>query len=279
MSGPIEAGERGRGEPVAPSSWLRADATAGRVALITGGGTGIGRAAALELAATGARVIVCGRRPEPLRAAAAAIADAGGECLAVPADIREPDQVTRVIDAGIDRFGHIDVVVNNAGGQFTAPAEEISDHGWRAVQRLAVDAAWTVTRTAATRSMIPRRSGLVVFIGFSPQRGNPGFAHAGAARAAVASLASGLALEWSRYGIRAVCLAVGTVLTEGLAQYGPEEAERWRRSIPLGRLGTPQEVSGLIAFLASPAGAYITGATIAVDGGADAWGLGEPPPR
>jgi citronellol/citronellal dehydrogenase len=265
-------------DPLASTS-LRADANAARVALITGGGTGIGRATALELAATGARVIVCGRRPEPLRATTEEIAAAGGECLAAAADIREPEQVQRVVDAGLERFGAIDVLVNNAGGQFTSPAEEISDNGWRAVHRLAVDAAWSITRTVATRSMIPRRDGLVVFIGFSPQRGNPGFAHACAARAAVANLASGLAVEWGRHGIRSVCLAVGTILTEGLAQYGEAQAEHWRRAIPLRRLGTPAEVAGLIAFLASPGGAYITATTIAVDGGADAWGMGEPVPE
>lgn len=248
------------------------------MALVTGGGTGIGRATALELAATGAAVVVCGRREAPLHETAAAIAEAGGACLAIGADIREPEQVKRVIDAALERFGHIDVLVNNAGGQFTAPAEQITDNGWRAVHRLAVDAAWTVTREVATRSMIPRRDGLIVFVGFSPLRGIPGFAHAAAARAAVANLASGLALEWSRHGIRSVCLAAGTIASEGLEQYGAEEIERWRRSIPLGRIGSPADVSGLIAFLASPAGAYITGTTIAVDGGADAWGLAEPPP-
>ena len=258
---------------------LRADANAGRVALVTGGGTGIGRATARQLAASGARVIICGRRPEPLQATAAAIAAAGGECLALPADIREPPQVEQVVEAGLERFGTIDVLVNNAGGQFTAPAEEISDNGWRAVHRLAVDAAWTVTRTVATRSMIPGDGGLVVFIGFSPQRGNPGFAHACAARAAVANLASGLALEWGRHRIRSVCLAVGTIATEGLEQYGEAEAERWRQAIPLGRLGTPDEVAALIAFLATPAGAYVTATTIAVDGGADAWGFGTLPPE
>jgi citronellol/citronellal dehydrogenase len=264
--------------PPRPSP-LRPDANQGRVALVTGGGTGIGRATALELAATGAAVIVCGRRPDPLRDTQAEIEGAGGDCLAVPADVREPHQVRHLVDAGIERFGAIDVLVNNAGGQFAAPAEEISDNGWRAVQRLAVDAAWTVTRTVATRSMIPRRDGLVVFIGFSPLRGSPGFAHAFAARAAVASLASGLALEWSRHRVRSVCLAVGTIATEGLDQYGEEEIERWRAAVPLGRLGTPSEVAGLIAFLASPGGAYITATTIAVDGGTDAWGLAEPPPR
>ncbi len=262
-----------------PTSCLRADANAGRVALVTGGGTGIGRATALELAATGASVIICGRRADPLRDTAVAIEAGGGSCLALPADIREPDQVAAVVDAGLERYGAIDVLVNNAGGQFAAPAEEISDNGWRAVHRLAVDAAWTVTRTVAVRSMIPRRDGLIVFIGFSPLRGSPGFAHAYAARAAVANLASGLALEWSRHQIRSVSLAVGTVQTEGLEQYGADAAERWRRAIPLGRLGTPEEVSAMVAFLASPAGAYITGTTIAIDGGMDAWGLAELPPE
>jgi citronellol/citronellal dehydrogenase len=261
------------------TSPLRDDANRGRVALVTGGGTGIGRATAVELAATGAAVIICGRREAPLHETRAEIERAGGSCLALAADVREPAQVERIVDAGIERFGAIDVLVNNAGGQFSAAAQDISDNGWRAVHRLAVDAVWTVTRTVATRSMIPRRGGLIVFIGFSPLRGGPGFAHAYAARAAVANLASGLALEWSAHRIRTVCLAVGTILTEGLAQYGPDEVERWRRAVPLGRLGTPPEVAGLIAFLASPGGAYITGTTIAVDGGTDAWGLAEPPPR
>ncbi len=260
-------------------SWLRPEANAGRVAVVTGGGTGIGRATALELAATGAAVVICGRREAPLHETARAIGRAGGECLIVPADLREPPEVDQVVRGALARFGHIDVLVNNAGGQFTAPAEQISDNGWRAVHRLDVDAVWSVTREVATRSMIPRREGLIVFIGFSPLRGLPGFAHAAAARAAVANLASGLALEWSRHNIRSVCVAPGTIASEGLEQYGEEAVARWRRSIPLGRTGTPADVAGLIAFLASPAGAYITGTTIAVDGGADAWGLAEPPPH
>jgi NAD(P)-dependent dehydrogenase (short-subunit alcohol dehydrogenase family) len=261
------------------ASPLRPDANAGRVALVTGGGTGIGRATALALASSGAGIVICGRREQPLRTTADQIERAGGSCLAVPADIREPEAVARVVDAAIDRFGTIDVLVNNAGGQFEALAETITDHGWRAVGRLTLDAAWSVTRTVATRSMIPRRTGLIVFIGFSPLRGIPGFAHASAARAAVANLASGLALEWSRHGIRSVCVAAGTIATDALSQYGEDAVERWERSVPLGRLGSPDEVATLIAFLASSGGAYITGTTLVIDGGADAWGLAEEPPR
>lgn len=260
------------------ASPLRADANAGRVALVTGGGTGIGRATARELASTGAHVVICGRREEPLTATARDIEGSGGSCMAVPADIREPEQVERLVDAALERFGAIEVLVNNAGGQFEAEADTISDKGWRAVERLTLDATWSVTRTVATRSMIPRRNGLIVFLGFSPTRGIPRFAHACAARAAVGNLASGLALEWSRHRIRAVCVAAGTIATEALAEYGEDAVERWRRSVPLGRLGSPHEVASLIAFLATAGGAYITGTTIVIDGGADAWGLAQEPP-
>jgi citronellol/citronellal dehydrogenase len=255
---------------------LRPDANAGRVALVSGGGTGIGRATALELAASGARVAVCGRRMEPLERV---VAELGGDALAVPADLREAEGVDRVVAATLERFGAIDVLVNNAGGQFTAPAEEITDGGWHAVERVTVDAVWSLTRTVATRAMIPARGGLLVFVGFSPLRGIPGFAHAAAGRAAIGNLASGLALEWSRYGIRSVCVAPGTIATEGLDGYDEAAIEGWARAVPLGRLGRPEEVAAVIAFLASAGGAYVTGTTIAVDGGADAWGIGEPPPE
>jgi citronellol/citronellal dehydrogenase len=249
------------------------------VALVTGGGTGIGRATARELARSGASVVICGRRPEPLEDVRAELEAAGGECLVVKVDIREPERVEELVDRALERFGRIDVLVNNAGGQFLAPAAEISLKGWRAVHRLAVDAAWDVTRAAATRSMIPNRGGVVIFVGFSPRRGIPELAHASAARAALENLAASLSNEWSRYGIRTVCVALGTILTEGLEGYGPERIAAWERSIPLGRLGTPQDAAAVIAFLASPAASYVTGTTVVVDGGVDAWGLAEPPPQ
>jgi citronellol/citronellal dehydrogenase len=264
--------------PLTYRSPLRSDANAGRVALVSGGGTGIGRATALELAGSGAQIVVCGRRRSPLDRVADEVQTLGAEALAVAADLREDGSAPRVVAAALERFGHVDVLVNNAGGQFSAAAEDISDNGWRAVQRVTVDAVWSLTREVATRSMIPGGGGLVVFVGFSPLRGIPGFAHAAAGRAAVANLASGLALEWSRHRIRTVCVAPGTILTEGLEGYEPEAVEGWARSVPLGRLGRPEEVASVIAFLASAGGAYVTGTTIVVDGGADAWGIGEPPP-
>jgi citronellol/citronellal dehydrogenase len=260
------------------SSPLRPDANVGRVALVSGGGTGIGRATALELAGSGARVAVCGRREEPLVRVREEIERHGGECLHVAADLREADEVQRVVTTTLDRFGAVDVLVNNAGGQFSAPAEEISEGGWRAVNRLSVDAVWSMTRAVATQAMIPGDGGLIVFVGFSPRRGIPGFAHASAGRAAVANLASGLALEWSRHRIRTVCVAPGTILTEALDEYGEQAVADWERAVPLGRLGRPEEVASVIAFLASAGGAYVTGTTIVVDGGVDAWGIAEQPP-
>jgi citronellol/citronellal dehydrogenase len=247
-------------------SVLAADANAGKVALVTGGGTGIGRAVARELVRTGGQVAICGRRAEPLQAVQEELGDA---CLAVPTDIREPDQVEALLDRTLAHFGRIDVLVNNAGGQFLAPAEEISLKGWRAVHRLAVDAAWNLTRAVASRSMIPNGEGVVVFIGFSPRRGQADMAHAAAARAALENLAGSLALEWSKHGIRTVCVALGNIATEGLDQYGEERIAEWEREVPLGRLGTPEEAAALIAFLVSPGGAYVTGTTVVMDGGLD----------
>jgi citronellol/citronellal dehydrogenase len=245
---------------------LATDANDRKVALVTGGGTGIGRAVARELVRTGAQVAICGRRPEPLQAVQDELGDA---CLAVETDVREPDQVESLIDRTLERFGRIDVLINNAGGQFLAPAEEISTKGWRAVHRLNVDAVWDLTRTVATRSMIPNREGVVVFIGFSPRRGQAEMAHAAAARAAIENLAGTLALEWSEHGIRTVCVALGNIATEGLDGYGEERVAEWEREIPLGRLGAPEEAAALIAFLVSPGGAYVTGTTVVMDGGLD----------
>ena len=258
---------------------LAADANAGLVVLVTGGGTGLGRAIAREYARTGADVAIAGRRPEPLEEVRAELEEAGADCLAFPADVREPDQVAGLVDASIERFGRIDVLVNNAGGQFVAAPENVSAKGWRAVHRLNVDAVWELTRTVAARSMIPRRGGLVVFVGFSPRRGIPFMVHSSAARAALENLAGGLAIEWSRYRIRAVCVATGAIDTEAFRDYGEDFVAEATRTTPLGRIASPEEVASVIAFLSTSGGAFITGTTIVVDGGNDAWGLGFPPPQ
>lgn len=257
---------------------LRHDANAGQVVLITGGGTGIGKATARQFAQTGGRVVICGRREEPLRVVEKELSDSGAECLAIPTDVRDEEQVRLLVERAIQQFGRIDVLVNNAGGQFLARAEDINAKGWRAVQRLAVDAAWNLSRTVAQESMIPGGGGLIVFIGFSPRRGIPGVLHGSTARGALEALASGLSMEWSQYGVRSVCLAAGTIETDALKSYGKARLQEARQRVPIGRLGHPAEVGATIAFLASSGGGYINGSTILVDGGVDAWGMGMAPP-
>jgi citronellol/citronellal dehydrogenase len=224
---------------------MNPDVMSGQVALITGAGSGLGRAIAVDLARLGASVVLAGRRVEPLQATAESVREAGSRALVLATDIRDQDRVTATVDSAISEFGRIDVLVNNAGGQFTAPAEETSLKGWRAVHRLAVDATWDVTQQAATKSMIPNRRGVIFFIAFSPRRGIPGMVHASSARAAMENLAAGLALEWSRYRIRSLCVAPGTIVTEGLqANYSEADRAAWTQAVPLGHLGDPADVSG-----------------------------------
>jgi citronellol/citronellal dehydrogenase len=257
-------------------SYLVPDANAGSVALVTGGGTGIGRAIVDALAASGASIAICGRRAEPLEETRAAIEAGGGECLTFECDVREPEQVDGLLEAVGERYGRLDVLVNNAGGQFLAAADKVSSKGFRAVHRLNVDAVWDVTHKAATRFMIPQRSGVVLFIGFSPVV-QPGYLHATTARAAIQNLTAGLAAEWSQHGIRTVQLQVGNVLTDGAVEaYGAEVVEGWEKTVPLGRLGRPEDVAHAAAFFASPAAAWITGTSVAIDGGQATWGSGPP---
>jgi len=259
---------------------LTADANAGAVAVITGGGTGIGRATARELARTGARVAICGRRQDPLDEVRDELLSAGAEILALPCDVREQDQVSGFLDAVHERFGAVDILVNNAGGQFAAPAETIALKGFRAVHRLNVDAPWNLTHEVANRWMIPARRGTVIFMGFSPRRGIPMMTHSATARSALETMAASLSNEWSRFGIRAICIAAGLIQTEGMLQYGGQSAlDGFAGLVPMRRAGLPEEVAATIAFLTSAGGGYVTGTTVVVDGGADAWGAGWPPPE
>jgi citronellol/citronellal dehydrogenase len=243
----------------------------GQVAIVSGGGTGLGRASALELAALGAQVVVCGRRPEPLEETAG-LAE-GGRCEAVPCDIREEDQVAALVDGVLDRHGGCDVLVNNAGGQYMSPAEDITPKGFRTVVRLNVEGTWLMSHAVATRAMIPdARGGKILNVTLSPHNCLPGMAHSSAARAAVENLTRVLSIEWARFGIRLTALAAGHFGTDTLrTKYPRPVVEGVAGTVPLQRLGEPEEFAWLVAFLASPAGDYLSGAVLTIDGARDNW--------
>ena len=236
----------------------------GRTALVTGGGTGIGRAIAQNLSRLGARVAITGRREDALKETVATAT--GPQMVSVSCDIREPEQVDRMLDEVLSELGHIDYLVNNAGGQFVSPAEKISHKGFRAVTRLNLDATWYVTTQVAVRSMLPNSYGKVVSITMTPRTGMPGMSHSSAARAAVESLMRTLSLEWGPRGIRLVAIAPGLVHTDAWERYGVDPGEA-AETIPLRHLQSVDDVAALAAFLLSPAGDYITGTTIVADGG------------
>ena len=251
------------------SSIFRPDLFAGQVALVTGGGTGIGRCIGHELAALGATVIVVGRREEPLRAVAAEINEDGGQAAWCSLNIRDEDEVEKAIAALVDRHGAIDVLVNNAGGQFMCEAEGIRAKGWRAVIDTNLNGTFWVTQAVFRHSMAAR-GGAIVNIVADMWNGFPGMAHTGAARAAVVNLTQTLAIEWASRGVRVNAVAPGTIVSSGLANYPEalqEMVEGWMRLNPAARMGTESEVSAATAFLLSPAAAYVSGATLRVDGG------------
>jgi len=252
------------------------------VAIVTGGGSGLGRATALELAALGTQVVVCGRRLDRLEETAAAAER--GRVEAVACDIREEDQVAAVVDGVMERHGRIDLLVNNAGGQFLAPAEDITPKGFRTVIRLNVEGTWLMTHAVATRAMIPGgrdgnpRGGKIVNVTLSPHHGLPGMAHSSAARAAVENLTRVLSIEWARFGIRVTALAAGPFATETLmTKYPRPVVEGAARTVPLQRLGTEEEFAWMVAYLASPAGDFLSGAVLTIDGARDNWFGAWPP--
>jgi citronellol/citronellal dehydrogenase len=250
----------------------------GRVCVVSGAGTGLGRATSLELAALGAVVVGCGRRAEPLEDTAAGVQEEGGAFEPVVCDIRDEEQVESLMDGAIERHGRIDVLVNNAGGQFLSPAEAITPKGFRTVTELNVQGTWQMTHAAATKAFIPQRGGKVISVTLSPHQGMPGMVHSGAARAAVENMMKTLSIEWARFGIRLCAVAAGQFDTEVLrTKYPKEVSENVARTVPLGRLGTPQEMAWLVAFLASPAGDFFSGAVLTIDGARDNW-FGSWPP-
>lgn len=241
------------------------------VALVTGGGSGIGLATARELHRLGAKVGICGRDPAKLAAAAESFGDAD-RVLAQACDIREPSQVEALVKAVVNRWGRVDVLVNNAGGQFPSPAQHISPNGFLAVIKNNLVGTFHMCREVANASMIANKRGRIVNVTANVYRGFPGMAHTGAARAGVENLTMTLAVEWSQHGILVNAVAPGIILSSGTAQYPPQILQRGIDETPLKRAGTVDDVANSIVFLASPAGAYITGAILRVDGGQALWG-------
>ena len=242
------------------------------VVLITGGGTGIGLASATEMGLLGAKVAICGRRPEPLRKAMSNLGSQGIEAFGAPCDIREPEMIDTFVDAVVERFGRIDVLVNNAGGQFPTTAEALSAKGFQAVVRNNLVGTWAMTHAVANKAMIPQKRGRIVNIIASIVRGFPGMVHTGAARAGVDNMTKTLAVEWAMHGIRSNAVAPGVIVTSGTKQYPPGLLDIAEKANPLHRLGTAEEVSHLITYLASRYADFITGQTFYIDGGASIWG-------
>jgi citronellol/citronellal dehydrogenase len=253
------------------------DLLAGQVIVVTGGGTGLGRATAVELTALGAEVVVVGRRSEPLEETVALCA--GGRAHAEPADIREEDQVDALVDRVLERHGRIDTLVNNAGGQYMTPAEDITPKGFRTVVRLNLEGTWLMTHAVATKAMIPSGDGgKIISVTLSPHHGLPGMAHSSAARAGVENLMRVLSIEWARFNIRTTALAAGHFATDAIKKYPKPVYEGVARTVPLQRLGEAEEHAWLVAYLASPAGDYYSGAVLTLDGARDNWFGPWPPP-
>jgi citronellol/citronellal dehydrogenase len=244
----------------------------GRVIAISGAGSGLGRATALEMVRLGATVIGCGRRAEPLEETAALAEGLPGSFEFRDLDIRDDEGVDAFFEGLLERHGRLDTLVNNAGGQFLSPAEAISPKGFRTVIELNVTGTWLMTHAAATRAFIPQGGGSVLSVTLSPHNGMPGMVHSGAARAAVENMTRTLATEWSRFGIRTCAIAAGQFATDTfVSKYPKEIVESVHRTIPMGRVGESDELAWLMAFLASDAGNFHSGSVITLDGGRDNW--------
>lgn len=247
---------------------------AGRTALVTGGGTNLGKHAAIELAACGASVVIAGRREDVLAAAVTEIGERGSH---VAGDIRSEEDAARIVDTVLERHGRLDVLVNNAGGQYFVPAEEIAAKGWAAVMRLNVVGTMTMTGAAVDRAMGRGGGGTIVNVTVSPHHGMPAMAHTGAARAAVEALTADLAREWAARNISVVAAAIGRFDTESLRKYPEGVWQQAGRSVPVQRLGTMQEFGWLVAMLASPLGRALSGSVVTLDGALDNWPGAWPP--
>ncbi|MBX3579356.1 MAG: SDR family oxidoreductase [Rhizobiaceae bacterium] len=256
-------------------SILRADCFAGETHVVTGGGSGIGRCIAHELASLGAHVVVTGRKQDKLDTVLAEVAEDGGSAEAHAFDIRDEEAVRAAVGAIVARNGRVHGLVNNAGGQFPAPLAAISKKGFEAVVANNLTGGFLVMREVFEQSM-KTHGGAVVNMAADMWRGMPGMAHSGAARAGMVNLTKTAAYEWAQAGVRVNCVAPGWIASSGMDTYGGMTRTlipKLREHVPLGRIGVEAEVSSVVCFLLSPAASFVTGVTIPIDGGAP---LGSP---
>jgi citronellol/citronellal dehydrogenase len=244
-----------------------------RVVLVSGAGTGIGKAIAFLFARLGARLVICGRKPDRLEDAASTLRELSGrEVLAVPTSIRDPAQVGALLDAAWERFGGIDVLVNNAGGQFASMAIDFSPKGWHAVIDTNLNGTRHMMVGAARRWIAAGRGGSIVNITAVVDRGLTGMAHTTASRAGVIQMSRVLAQEWAPHGIRVACIGPGAIESHGFNNYREENLPTFYRSNPMLRAGDVHDIAEAVAWLASPGGACVSGETLNVDGGMGLWG-------
>ena len=243
----------------------------GRVAIITGGGTGIGLAIAREYARLGARLVLASRSLEHLEPAAQELRDQGAEVLVVPTDVRVPDQVERLMGETLKQFGALDILVNNAAGNFICPAEKLSPNGWNAVINIVLNGTFYCSRAAGLRMIESRRGGNILnIVAAYAWTGGPGTIHSACAKAGVVTMTRTLAVEWARFKIRVNAIAPGPVETEGAGSRlwaTPEVREAMLRGVPRGRIGEPQEIAHAAAYLVSDFADFITGEVLVMDGG------------
>jgi NAD(P)-dependent dehydrogenase (short-subunit alcohol dehydrogenase family) len=243
-----------------------------RVAVVTGGGTGIGLAVAKRLGGLGARIVIGSRNAANLESGSAELRHAGFDPLIVQVDVRNPEQVDELVERTIKHFGHIDILVNNAAGNFICRAEDLSPKGWNAVVGIVLNGTFYCSR-AVGRQMIQRGAGgsIVSILANYVWTGSPGTIHSAAAKAGVMSLTQTLAVEWAQHRIRVNAVAPGPVESPGAARQlwdSQEAVDRITQSVPLKRWGKPEEVADAVAFLVSDHAGYITGEVLTIDGGA-----------
>jgi NAD(P)-dependent dehydrogenase (short-subunit alcohol dehydrogenase family) len=243
-----------------------------QVAVITGGGTGIGLAIAKRLGTLGARIVIASRDSKNLERGSAFLQDAGIDALAVQLDVRKPEQVDEMVERTVKHFGSLDILVNNAAGNFICRAEDLSPNGWNAVIGIVLNGTFYCSR-AVGRYMIARKRGgaIVSILANYVWTGSPGTIHSAAAKAGVMAMTQTLAVEWAPHGIRVNAVAPGPIKSPGAAKQlwsTPEAVERITAGVPAGRWGKPEEVADAVAFLVAPQTSFITGETLTIDGGA-----------